>query len=1164
MAQFNPTKEQQKALDANGAVLVSAAAGSGKTAVLANRVFKRVTDSQNPIDITDMLIVTFTNAAASEMRERIYTLLAEASKENPDNQRLLKQKMSVDNASICTMDSYCIDLLRENFVAAGVEPDFKIMSGEQESVMMDEAVTSAFATLASENFEAYSNLLVAMNCENIDKQAKDAVFKIYKHICSLPMPDRWLDNVCKMYDQSETNGMPMWLDYICRNIEMSSEHYLKLLNFADEWLVLNETVAANYSPLVEGLKDIYGKLVILAKQRDYDRIYSALKLRNLAKVGTSRKDSDPYIKDKVKTVVDAARAELTKLDGFFCYDFDETLADIKAAGAHVNTLVCLVRLFREKYSALKAERGYMTFADVELTALNLLCRDDNGTLKVRPEAIEIADRYKEVMVDEYQDTNDLQNAIFNALSNDGERLFLVGDVKQSIYRFRHANPMNFIKMRDSFPDYDGKTYPAKINLSGNFRSRPQICKFVNFFFDALMTREASQIDYLKTDWLDPIATGLAENSAAGVEVHLIDGGDIADESIHIANYIKTCVQNKMQVSDGKGGLRNVAYSDFLILLRSFKKNSLPIVKALKNLQIPVIAELNSEFYNRPEISLVMSLLYAVDNPLKDIPLLSAMMSNLFGFTADELAQMRIGKRKTSLYSSVIEFAANNEKAAQFVERLSKYRSWASTLPTDRLITKIYDDTGLLAVARAMDDGATRKANMLLLAEFAADYEQNGYKGLTSFLRYVDKVSKSNNDVAGGNGADSENAVRIMTVHKSKGLQAPVCIIAGMESDFNLMDARSSLVMHEQGGIGMRMCDNKLAIRYDTFARKVIGLMEQDATVAEEMRLLYVAMTRAQEKLVLVSAEENLTKAIGKVASSITENGGVSQIDPYSVQRMNGSADWLYAGILMHPDGKAAREISDAKVVYNNDCQSNITLKIIGASDIELPPTLDLQENKDLDLSAQLDYKYPYEKLLNVQSKYSVSELVHGSHADEYICTARPAFLSKEKLTPAERGTATHRFMCYADYEQAKKDISNQAEALVKQGKLTALQAEGIDREAISAFFDSALYGLMQKADRVMRESRFIFELPARDVDINCESDEKVVVQGIADCIIFENDGITVVDFKTDRNVTEEELIQRYTKQLHLYAQAFSANYNQPVKDCLIYSFWLKKVVKVPV
>ena len=1164
MAQFKPTQEQQKALDAKGAVLVSAAAGSGKTAVLANRVFKRVTDSQNPIDITDMLIVTFTNAAASEMRERIYSLLADASKDDPTNLRLLKQKMSVDNASICTMDSYCIDLLRENFVAAWVEPDFKIMSGEQENIMMDEAVVSAYNTLASEGFDAYSGLLIAMNCENIDSQAKGTVLKIYKHICSLPMPDRWLDSVCQMYEDSETHGMPYWLDYLCRNIESASEHYLKLLNDTDSWLELNATVMANYGEVVKGLKTVFGELLDFAKQNDYQKIYSALKFRNIAKIGNARKDNDPFIKDKVKVVVDAARAELTKLDGFFCCDYNEALAGIKAAGVHVKTLAHLVRLFREKYNQLKSEKGYMTFADVELATLNLLCEDDNGVLKVRPSSEEFATRYKEVMVDEYQDTNELQNSIFGALSCGGERLFLVGDVKQSIYRFRHANPMNFIKMRDSFPDYDGQNYPAKITLSGNFRSRPQICNFVNYFFDALMTREAVQIDYLNADWLNPIAQGVAENKDCGVEVHLIDGGEFEDEAVHVADYIHKCVEDKMQVSDGKGGLKDVTYSDFLILLRNFKKNSLSVVDALKALQIPVVAEISSEFYTRPEISIIMSLLQAVDNPLKDIPLLSAMMSSLFDFTPDELAQMRIGKRKTTLYSSVVEYAAKNNKAAQFVERLSKYRAWAATLPTDRLITKIYDDTGLLAVARAMDDGAARKTNMLLLAEFAAEYERNGYKGLTSFLRYVDKVAKSNNDMSGGGGADSENAVRVMSIHKSKGLQSPVCIVAGMEADFNLMDARSSLVMHEQGGIGMRMCDSQLAIRYDTFARKVIGHMEQNATIAEEMRLLYVAMTRAQEKLVLVSAEGNLAKCIGKVASNITQEDDFVKMDPHSVQRMNGSADWLYACLLMHPDGDAARKLAGSLITCTNSVDSHFELKIINGADISMPVNDKEEKSVSIDLSAQLDYVYPYENLLKVQSKYSVSELVHTGQSNEYVCTARPAFLSKEGLTPAERGTATHRFMCYADYELAQQSISEQAELLVKQGKLTEQQADGIDCDAVRSFFDSELYQQIKNAKRVLRESRFIFEMPAREVDNTCDSDEKVVVQGIADCVIFEEDGITVVDFKTDREVTDKDLVERYTRQLHLYAQAFSANYNLPVKGCLIYSFCLKKVVNIPV
>ncbi len=1163
MAQFKPTEQQQKALDAKGAVLVSAAAGSGKTAVLANRVFERVTNSQDPIDITDMLIVTFTNAAASEMRERIYTLLSKASKANPQNVRLLKQKMAVDNAAICTMDSFCIDLIRENFVDAGVEPDFKIMSGEQETVMMNEAVTAAYATLASESFEDFSNLLIAMNCETVDTNAKDSVLKIYKHICSLPMPDRWLDTVCRMYDQCNTFGVPFWLDDVCANLKMASEHYVDLLHNAQELLTLNATVASNYAPIVEGLISLFKDLIKAADKKDYQEIYTALKFRNLDKIGRASKDSDPIIKDKVKAMVDAARGELAKLDVFFCYDYAETLEDIKTAGKYVNTLARLVRIFREKYDALKAERKYMTFSDIELAALNLLCEDKNGELVVKPSALELTTKYKEVMVDEYQDTNDLQNSIFSALSDGGKNLFLVGDVKQSIYRFRHANPMNFINMRDSFPDYDAEQYPAKIILSGNFRSRPQICNFVNYFFDSLMTREAAQIDYLRSDWLDPIAEGLPDNEYCGAEVHLIDGGDINAESMHIAHYVKQCVKNKIQVTDGKS-LRDVRYSDFLILLRSYKRNSIAVVNALKAEGVPVIAELKSDFFGRPEIMIIMSLLQAIDNPLKDIPLLSAMMSTLFGFTADELAQMRIGNRKEGLYTSLLKYADKNEKAAKFVQTISKYRSWAATLPADRLITKIYDDTGMLAVARAMDDGASRRANMLLLAELAASYEQNGYKGLTAFLRYADKVSNSATDMAGGNAPDNEDAVRVMTVHKSKGLQAPVCIVAGLESSFNFMDARSGLVMHEQGGIGMRMCDSQMAVRYDTFARKAIGVMEQKATVAEEMRLLYVAMTRAQDKLVLVSAEENLARSVACVASNIIKKIDTSSLDAFSVQKMSSSADWLYANLLMHPDGEALRELADVQIPVCDTCGSSIKLKIANASEVANSQNEVVTEEASIDLSAQLDYVYPYENLLNIQSKYSVSELAKTVRNDAYICSARPAFLNNDGMTPAERGTATHRFMCYADYERAQQDIGAEAQLLVKQGKLTQAQAEVIDTEAVAHFFSSDLFAAMQQAKKVMRESRFIFEVPAREVDGSCDSDEMIVLQGVADCVIFDEDSLTVVDFKTDRNVTEEELVQRYTRQLHLYARAFSGNYKLAVKECLIYSFWLKKVVKIPI
>ncbi len=1163
MAKFNPTPQQELALKAKGAVLVSAAAGSGKTAVLANRVFKRITDESAPIDITDMLIVTFTNAAAGEMRERIYTLLSEASLEQPDNKRLLEQKLSVDNASIFTIDRFCIDFLRENFVAAGVEPNFKILTGEQEEVLIDEAATAAYDLLAKEDFEAYAELLVSMNSETVDKDAKKAVTEIYKHICSLPMPDRWLDGVCRMYD-CEAAGFDFWLEYVCKDITAMTKHYLYALNRVLLLIEQNDVVYANYYPITVALIDLLGALFDCGEKKDYDGLHTVLKYYSLPEIGRASKNSDAYIKDRAKAVVDEVRDEVKKYKDIFAFDKNETVLDIKTAGKQVKTLVRLVKLFRERFDKIKQDKGYMTFSDVELKTLQVLCEDIDGQLAIRPEAKELTTRYKEVMVDEYQDTNDLQNAIFNALSNDGQNMFLVGDVKQSIYRFRHANPLNFIKMRDEFPDFDDVTYPSKIILSGNFRSRPAICDFANYVFDALMTRQSSQIDYLPGDWLDPIATGLADNADCGAEVHLIDNGTFEDESAHIASYIKDCVEQKMQVSDGKGGLRDVKYSDFLILLRSYKSNSVTVVSALRARNIPVLAELKTDYYSRTEIMIIMSLLQAIDNPLKDIPLLSALMSPVFGFDADEIAQIRIGKREESIYSSLLEAAKHSSKCARFLDMMAKYRSWAATLPSDRLITKIYDDTGLLAIARAMDDGASRKANLLLLTEFAATYEQNGYKGLTSFLRYVERVANSNSDITGGTAVDTEDAVRVMTVHKSKGLQAPVCIVAALESKFNLRDASAGLVMHEQGGIGMRVCDSEKAIRYDTFARKIIANMEIKASVAEEMRLLYVAMTRAQEKLVVMSAEKNLAKKLQSVLPDVVEDDDGAKVAPYSVQNMRSLSEWLYVALLMHPDGAPMREYAQVDVpLRNTDGKGTVAVKIINSDSISCSDYESYKaEPIEIDLSDKLDYCYPYESLLKIESKYSVSALAKDVNSDEFVCTARPAFLNRDGMTPAERGTATHRFMCYADYERAMQSITKETELLVEQGKLTSRQADGVDESAVAAFFKSDLCAEILKAKRVIREGKFIYELPVSEIDSECNGDETVILQGVADCVLFDDAGITVVDFKTDRNIDEKELIDRYTKQLQLYARAFSANYSMPIKRCLIYSFWLNKTVEV--
>ena len=1158
---FNPTNQQKDALDARGTVLVSAAAGSGKTAVLSNRVVMRVTDDKDPIDIGDLLIVTFTNAAAEEMRGRISSLLGEAARNNPQNRRIIRQKLAVDNAHIGTIDSFCIDLVRDNFVDAGVNPDFKIISQDQLAVMSEKAVTEAYMELAETDYDGYSHLLTSMGRETVDEEARKAVTRIYDYIRSLPMPERWLDNAVGMYRNFGTVSDSVWMKPVADYVFDTADYHYAALCSVSELISENEKINKAYGDAAAYIINILNETRRAAKQADYDAIRGVLISYENPRLAAVRGCDDENAKLTAKCAIDGAREALKSLAELFAQTSQQAERDIRDASRTVETLVRLVRIYSDKMHEAMKESGLLDFADVELAALHLLCEEKDGQLQIKESAKELCERFAEVMVDEYQDTNDLQNAIFNALSGGGKRLFLVGDVKQGIYRFRQANPRNFIKMRDEFDDYDGIHYPAKIAFSGNFRSRPEICDFVNFCFSLLMTRSAAQIDYLESDTLDP--KGTFEPSAdAGAELHFLDSDETERQADHIAKYIKDCVNRGMLVS-GNDGIRPARYGDFIVLLRSFKKYAPALVYAMKKNSVPVSAELNTQFFDRPEIMMIMSLLRAVDNPLRDIPLVSAMMSPVFGFTADEMAQMRIPDKKCSIYASLLKFSAVNQKAASFLDKLNKYRSWADTMPTDRLISRIYDDTGMTAVVRAMEDGASRRANLLMLAEYAAGYENSGFSGLSTFLRYADNVSKNGVPLAGASVTESDDAVRVMTIHKSKGLQAPVCIVAGMENKFNTSDSTAALLMHEQYGIGMRVCDSDRAVRYDTFARRAISIMEHDSSVAEEMRLLYVAMTRAQDKLVLVSGDKSFDKHLQNAAAAVTSGWKTSldPIDAMPVKSVNKMSDWLMMCALLHPNGEKLRARVSMDIMPTQTAMP-IEIKLFNTDDEQPESETQKQQGVYADFSPMLDYRYPYEKLLSVESKYSVSDLAKSVYSDNSEFKARPAFITGDTMTAAEKGTATHRFMCYADFERARISVDDEAESLVKSGKLTKEQAQGIDRESVAAFFENGIYSRICAADRVMRECRFIFEIPASEVCADCGSDEAVIVQGVADCVIFEPDGIVIVDFKTDRNTTEQALAEKYTRQLDLYARAFSSNYKMPVKQCLVYSFSLKKTVDV--
>ncbi len=1154
---FEPTEQQKEALYARGSTLVSAAAGSGKTAVLSNRVVLRVTDETEPVDITDLLIVTFTNAAAEEMRERISSLLGNAVEANPNNHRIMRQKLAVENANIGTIDSFCIDLVRDNFAQAGVNPDFKIISSDSLAVISERQVNEAYIELAHTDYDGYSRLLTALGCESADEKAHKAVTDIYDHIRSLPMPERWLEITEKMYNDFTSFSDSIWYDVIIDYIFSVVDFSLSGLYKSKPLLAYDDKFVKAYEDAHETLVKTLTNITAYCRAKNYDAIQVELANYVKPKIGSVKKCNDNEARLLIKYSIDTARDNIAKLVDLFKSTKSQIETDIRDAAETVTTLIKLVRIYWRNMQREFKDRGVLDFAEVELLSLHLLCDDVDGELRIKESASHLCNRYKEVMVDEYQDTNDLQNAIFNALSGNGERLFLVGDVKQCIYRFRQANPNNFINMREEASKGNSKI--SKIDLSGNFRSRPEICDFVNFCFSLLMSKKACDIDYLSGDKLDSKGR-FTPTTEDCVELHFVESDEIEAQAKHVAKYIKACVERGMPISC-ETGLRQAKYGDFIVLLRNYSKYSPEFVRAMKKYSVPVRAEMKSQFFDRPEIMMIMSLLIAIDNPLKDISLVSAMMSPVFGFTADEMAELRIANKEGSIYSALLKYSEKSAKAKAFLDKLDKYRSWADSMPVDRLICRIYDDTGMTAVVRAMDDGAARRGNMLVLAEYAADYERSGACGIGAFIRHTDNIKKNDIKLEGASVADSEDTVKIMTIHKSKGLQAPICIVAGLENTFNTADSRSALLMHEKYGIGMRVCDPIRSLRFDTISRIAISQKEHDASIAEEMRLLYVAMTRAQDKLVLVTADEKLNEHLENSAKIVSAGWAVKNepIDAYPIKSVTKMSDWIYMCSLLHPDSNELRERSK---IFLNPATADYNIKINISSDVDDEIEVEQEEydNEEFDFSPMLDYCYPFEKLLSVESKYSVSELTKSEFSNRAVFKSKPAFITGDTMTPAEKGTATHRFMCYADFANAELSVDNEAALLVKSSKLTTEQANGIDTVAVESFFDDDIYHRLRNADKVMRESRFILELPASEIVPECDSDEPVIIQGVADCVLFEPDGITIIDFKTDRNTTEKDLAERYSKQLKLYARAFASNYKMQVKQCVLYSFFLRKTI----
>lgn len=1162
MAETKWTKDQQNAIQARGGtLLLSAAAGSGKTAVLVERIIKLLTDAENPVDPSELLVVTFTNAAAAEMRVRITSAVDKLIASEPSNSFYRNIKMKLPEAKITTMDSFCISLVRENFHAADVEPDFTPIESGEERILIADAMSEMLDNLCRNSPDVYNllNTMTAYN-KNDDGLAKK-VMELYRFSLSHPFPERWLSEVENMYNTDGDIRDSLWGKIILEDARQTVKYASELLRNAMSEVLGHEVIEPKYLPAFSIQSEFVDNLSNIIETKTWDEICENVKGIKLPSLPAAPRG---YGQDRVKVSAEAkyktAASALEGLEKIFCASTEEHSEDMQKLRPVITGLIDAVRDFKKIYDERKRERNTYTFSDIMHFALRLLVNEtENGYTKTSL-AYELEQRYHEILIDEYQDTNEAQDMLFTVLSKNGNNMFMVGDVKQSIYRFRLAMPEIFMKKSREFCDYDGENFPAKIFLAQNFRSRKGVLDNINFFFRNMMSDYAGEMEYTAKDALYYSDVYDEESKTPDVSLHFFAGEGIEDEAEYVADIIEKTVASGVTVS-AKDGKRKVRYGDFCILLRSLKGKAEYYENALRRRNIKVLYEKKTSLFDTVEAGVFISLLKVINNPTDDVALLSVMFSPLYGFTADEAAQVRMsGDKKKNIYSCLKSFAENNKKAKKLLSDIASYRRMSAVMPFDLFLRTLLESTGYQAIVSAMRDGEDRRMNLLLLCSLGSDYSSRGGTGIGGFLRYLSRAAESGAEIGAATaGVSDTNAVRITSIHKSKGLEFPYVIIADCSKKINKSDATEDMIVSPSAGVGMVILNNEKLQKYSSLGHMAAKLAVKRATVSEELRILYVAMTRAREKLIAVST-------IGKMENELKGAyvaASCSSVPPYSVINAQTYTKWLLMGYMRHPDMNSLlrengysleADISGAdsrlSVVYAGlDEQDN---QEIAGTEIAVP-----DEDKISEIRQRAEYVYPYIMPSDARPKRVASDFEAHRFNEMYFAKTKPDFMNDGKLGAAEAGTANHLFMQNFDFDCP--DSVKECRRMVDSGILTDEQAKAIRHDKVDRFIRSPLFERIRNADAVYREKDFTVQIRLGDIDNTVNenvADEKILILGKADLVFEENDGIVVVDYKTDRTKTVDDFREAYSGQLEMYAKAMEQLLEKEVKEKIIYSLEL--------
>ena len=1182
------TSEQQKVIDLrNRNILVSAAAGSGKTAVLVERIIRRLTEDDTPTDVDRLLIVTFTEAAAAEMKERIGAAIEKKLEERPGDIRLERQATLIHSAQITTIHSFCLAVIRDHFHVIGIDPGFRIAEEGELKLLKQDVLEELLEECYAEAKEEFLDFTERFGSGKSDKKIEEIILKMYEYSRSYPRPDRWLDQCVKAYESEDLEvRAEERVRMRAADIERVLERGLKICEEPDGPYMYGDMLDSDLEELER-----------LQRAENFDAMYSAaagFKWKRLS----SRKDDtvSPDKKEKVKKLREQAKSLLKGMQEDYFYAPREVWQqDMQDALPSVVTLTELVKRFAHMLDEKKRLRNMIDFNDMEQFALAILTEEKDGELVPSAVAGEYQDRFDEVMIDEYQDSNLVQETILTSVSrvSRGEyNIFMVGDVKQSIYSFRLSRPELFMEKYNTYSLKDSVT--QRIDLHKNFRSREEVLDSVNDIFRQIMKKELGGIEYDDSAALypgaefPPLPSGKEDFCKS--ELLLLDKEDTRGEDERqaearmIARRIRELIRDGVVLDKETREYRRVQYRDIVILTRSIRGWAEVFSSVLGEEGIPAYSVSREGYFETYEVSVLLDYLKILDNARQDLPLAAVLTSVFGGLDTRELAEIRIAYPNVPFYKAAAMCAKGDAaedacmeelrgKLRRFYDQVRYFREKVPYTPIQELLEEIIDKTGYGLYIAAMPGGAQRMANVEMLTERAAAFEGTSYKGLFNFVRYIAQLKKYDVDYGEAGIMDEQaDTVRIMSIHKSKGLEFPIVFVAGMGKKFNTQDTKGSVLLHPDWGAGVDLIDLKRRTKTPTFLKKMIREETALENLAEEMRILYVALTRAKEKLIMTGA------------AKITEDGAVSDIS--SVFRAEGAKcylDWVLPCILSDETGKVKQESPVEVSVFRaedltpqqEETQAEVVAEDVlrnwDASQVYEP---ELRERLD----AQIDYVYPFEDEGKMKLKFTVSELKKwASLAEEageemyeepVVVPLIPEFLKEEEiLTGAPRGSAYHKLLELLDFT-VDYDVENLIAAvqqLRQEGRLTDEMTECIRPKDILRFLGCRSGKRMADAARngkLYKEQPFVLSVDASEIYPEDCSGEKILVQGIIDVYFEEPDGLVVLDYKTDKVRTGNELKEKYHAQLDYYAQALEQLTEKSVKEKIIYSFTLGEEIEV--